>query len=396
MFFCWIFPWTSTDFCIILTTLTYLFPINNLQQPCFYLVIIIFCYKPSQRPGEISVSETDLLSQSEEMKYFHYYFGLLYIINTWGLIYKHCLLPIRSLKEPWAIFHQNITYRKCERKMWCTLKIFFFFIYLYNSWYHLGDKVSVATLEAKYWNEAKSFNDTYHTIHVALANYSLLIIISLTMSHPKHFFFRHSALQFVQKHFSILNDTSLWADNWRDSVNCDKLKVWSNYTDSHRRIKVSASLCGATPLMRQCPIIETRHPLRGMSSVVPWLPLMGPILLLVHWNMFFQCQLCSPPTSSFLKRFSWQRSRLLIEAARFVFSLMLGTPATTNKQTEHCHPQWSFFSDVYSDFPVTISWMTTWFICISIFTTGVSLTVSVIWGVNRLERFENLLLFAKR
>lgn len=150
-------------------------------------------------------------------------------------------------------------------------------------------------------------------------------------SNPKHFFFfflRHSALQFVQKHFSILNDISLWADNWRDSVNCNKLKVLSNYTDSHRRIKVSASLCGATPLMRRPPIIETRHPPRGTSSGVPWLPLMGPILLLVHRNMFFffffLCQLRYPTTSSFPKWFSWQRSLLLIQAARFFFFPHIG------------------------------------------------------------------------
>lgn len=75
-----------------------------------------------------------------------------------------------------------------------------------------------------------------------------------------------SALQFVQKHVSILNDISLWADNWRDSVNCDKLKVLSNYTDSHRRVKVSASLWWATPTMKQPPIIESRLWTRGAIS----------------------------------------------------------------------------------------------------------------------------------
>lgn len=105
-------------------------------------------------------------------------------------------------------------------------------------------------------------------------------------SNPKHFF-SPGALQFVQKHFSTLNDISLWADNWRDSVNCDKLKVLSNYTDSHRRIKVSASLCGATPLMKQPPIIETRHPPRGTSSGVPRLPLMGPILCWCTGTCFY-------------------------------------------------------------------------------------------------------------
>lgn len=56
----------------------------------------------------------------------------------------------------------------------------------------------------------------------------------------------HGALQLVQKHVSILNDSSLWANNWRDSVNCSKLKVLSNYTDSHRRVKVSLPLWSNT------------------------------------------------------------------------------------------------------------------------------------------------------
>lgn len=131
--------------------------------------------------------------------------------------------------------------------------------------------IVLAALKEKCWNPAKCFNDTYHTIHVTQLNYSPLIIISFTMSadHPVLNIF--SALQLVQKHSSILNDISLCADNWRDSVNCDKLKVLSNYTDSHGRVKVSASLCGATPLMRQPPIIETRHPPRGRgrASVSP-------------------------------------------------------------------------------------------------------------------------------
>lgn len=101
--------------------------------------------------------------------------------------------------------------------------------------------------------------------------------MSQETSSPKHFFLlllllQCRALQFVRKHFSILNDISLWADNWRDSVNCNNLKVLSNYTDSHRHVKVSASLCGATPMMRQPPIIETRPPVRGTSCSAPQPP----------------------------------------------------------------------------------------------------------------------------
>lgn len=234
--------WQSSAACIILVHLNIFMPLNHQRQPCFYIVNIFFiCYKTwcyhSQRSWNVSINTT-FKSISYSTK------------GTWKI---HMLFLIRMLNV------ENMG----------TVKNVFFFFYVYNSWYHFGDSVSVAILEANCWNEAKCFNDTYHTIHVAQANYSLLIIISLTMSHPKHFFSRHGALQFVQKHFSILNDTSLWADNWRDSVNCDKLKVWSNYTDSHRRIKVSASLCGATPLMRQHPIIETRHPLREWALLSP-------------------------------------------------------------------------------------------------------------------------------
>lgn len=124
--------------------------------------------------------------------------------------------------------------------------------------------LSLATLKAFYWNAAKRFNDTYHKIHVTQPNYSLLIIISFTVSQGTcNIFFLslwRSALQFVRKHFSVLNDISLWADNWHDSVDCDKLKVLSNYADSHRHVKVSASLSGATPMMRQPPIIESKTP----------------------------------------------------------------------------------------------------------------------------------------
>lgn len=84
-----------------------------------------------------------------------------------------------------------------------------------------------------------------------LPNYSLLTIMSFTMSKNDPFvvtlvFVWQDVLPLVQKHFSILNDFSLWADNWRDSVNCGKLKVLSNYTDSHRRVKVSLPLWSDT------------------------------------------------------------------------------------------------------------------------------------------------------
>lgn len=42
------------------------------------------------------------------------------------------------------------------------------------------------------------------------------------------------------------NHFSLRADNWRDSVNCSKLKVLSNYPDSHRRVEVSLPLWSDT------------------------------------------------------------------------------------------------------------------------------------------------------
>lgn len=80
-----------------------------------------------------------------------------------------------------------------------------------------------------------------------LPNYSLLTIMSFTVSKNDPFaatlvLLWQDVLPLVKKHFSILNDFSLWADNWRDSVNCGKLKVLSNYTDSHRRVKVSLPL----------------------------------------------------------------------------------------------------------------------------------------------------------
>lgn len=189
------------------------------------------------------------------------------------------------------------------------------------------------TLKPKCWNEAKCFNDTHHTIHVTQANYSLLIIISFTMSRgwfsPKHFFFlQRPALQFVQKHFSILNDISLWADNWRDSVNCDKLKVLSNYADSHRRTKVSASLCGATPLMRQPPIIESHRGEQAPASldshwwVVSFVGAQEHVFFFVVF--FLGCQLHFPTTSSFRKWFSWQRLLLPIQTARCFFFFCIG------------------------------------------------------------------------
>lgn len=105
----------------------------------------------------------------------------------------------------------------------------------------------------------------------------------------------------------------------------------SNYTDSHRRIKVSASLCGATPLMRQPPIIETRHPPRGTSSGVPWLPLMGPILCWCTGTcFFFRCQLRYPNTSSFLKWLGWQHSLLMMTSCKILFIYFFHIGHTNN------------------------------------------------------------------
>lgn len=123
--------------------------------------------------------------------------------------------------------------------------------------------MAAVTPMCMYPNEADGFNGTNHTICVTQANYSLLIIISFASSpgtpSPKHFFLARCPPSLSKSSSSILNDISLWADNWHDSVNCQKLKVRSNYMDSHRRRKVSGFLCGATPLMRQPPIIEHRQ-----------------------------------------------------------------------------------------------------------------------------------------
>lgn len=88
-----------------------------------------------------------------------------------------------------------------------------------------------------------------------------------------------------------------------------KLKVRSNYTDSHRLAKVSAFLCGATPLMRQPPIIKGRPPQRGSS--LPWLPPVLLSFLLLFFSPVFlfsssplsfleSSQPCSPLTSHLL------------------------------------------------------------------------------------------------
>lgn len=93
--------------------------------------------------------------------------AFVYILNTWGLIYKHCSKNVSLYIET------------NERKH----------IHVKTS----HDSTVVRVSLANYWNEAKCVNDTYHTIRVTQPNYILVIIISFTMSpgisNPPPFFF---------------------------------------------------------------------------------------------------------------------------------------------------------------------------------------------------------------
>lgn len=157
----------------------------------------------------------------------------------------------------------------------------------------------------------------------------------------------------------------------------------SNYADSHRRTKVSASLCGATPLMRQPPIIETHQGEQALVSLDShwWvLSFVGAQEHVFYLFIFYLgCQIRYPTTSSFPKWFSCQRSLLPIQAARCFFSPALVTPITTKLHgpPQQCHPLPSFSLFKHRLFHSFFrgSWMTSWLICISIFTTCVSLTV---------------------
>lgn len=153
--------------------------------------------------------------------------------------------------------------------------------------------------------------------------------------------------------------------------------MWSNYTDSHRRIKVSASLCGATPLMRQPPIIETRHPPRGTSSGVPLTPTDGSYLLLVHRSMFFFIVNFVIPT---LPHFI-NGSAGSAHCCRYKLPDFFPHIGRTNNPSNSIFLNNVTLSEVYLSkrdvflFILLNCWMTSWLICISIFTTCVSLTV---------------------